>query len=246
MDGGLGTSPLQVLLCAPLRPVISPRRIMLNPRSTFNFVPDIFPQETSTIFASSYDEVCLSERTFDLFLSSVVTGRVGLAPIYDEQQKLKSIAFASPTQVLIVTLSKGECAITPKRELLAAKILMNDALGKYGFHMDKFVTSLSTDLSLRIKRGVDILSLWPRRRHLVQTMVLALGGEGKVDKAKVIELFQEEESYTTRPSTVATQAWVAYMAALGLPASGPQRTINTSIFSTEVRSPLLDDCILFI
>jgi hypothetical protein len=194
---------------------------------------------------SSYDEAHLSERTFDLFLSSVVTGKIGLAPTYDDQQRLKSIAFASSTRVLIITLSKGGRTITLKRELLAAKIFMNDSLTKYGFHMDKFVTSLFTNLSLKIVGAIDILSLWPQRRHLFRTMILALGGESEVDKANVMELFREEESCMAGPFTVATQAWVAYKAALVHPASAPPRTINTTIFSAEVRFPLLYNSISF-
>lgn len=208
-------------------------------KSTFSLAQTVFPQHDTTVTASSYDEAHLSESTFDLFLSSVVDGKIGLAPTYDEQQRLRSIAFASSSQVLIITLSMKELILTPMRKLLATKILMNDCLRKYAFYMDKFALSMFTNLSLRMVGAVDILSLWPQRRHLIRTKIKALGGVFVVDKTSVEQLFRREELHTTEPLTVATQAWVAYKAALVHPASGPPCTIDTTIFSVEVYFPCL-------
>lgn len=208
-------------------------------KSTFSLAQTVFPQHDTTVTASSYDEAHLSESTFDLFLSSVVDGKIGLAPTYDEQQRLRSIAFASSSQVLIITLSMKELILTPMRKLLATKILMNDCLRKYAFYMDKFALSMFTNLSLRMVGAVDILSLWPQRRHLIRTKIKALGGVFVVDKTSVEQLFRREESHAAEPLTVATQAWVAYKAALVHPASGPPCTIDTTIFSVEVYFPCL-------
>lgn len=219
---------------------------MVNHESTFSLSQTVFPKDSSTVTASSIDEAQLSERAFDLFLSSVVNEKIGLAPTYDKQQRLKSIAFASSSRVLIITFSMKKQILTPNRKLLADRILMNDSLRKYAFHMDKLATYLFTNLSLRVVGAVDILSLVRQSRHLVKTKISALGGESAVHKASVVKLFCGEELYTAEPLTVATQAWVACKAALLHPASAPQRTINTTIFSNEVRPTLPYDCMLFI
>lgn len=219
---------------------------MTNSHSTFEIVQTVFPQHKATITASSLDEAHLSERTVDLFLSSIVDGKIGLAPTYDKQQRLKSIAFASLSQVLLITFSIKQQNLNPKREILSTKILMNHSLKKYGFNMDKFATFIFTNLSLKIVEAVDILSLRRKPRHLISTMILALGEKSGVNEACARKLFRKGESHTAEPLTVATQAWVAYQAALVHPASNVPSTINTTIFSAEVQSPSFRYRILFI
>lgn len=206
--------------------------------STFNVVQTIFPGHTEKIIANALYEDQLSQRILDRFLASVVDGKIGLAPTYDEQQRLKSIAFASQGQVLIINFSAKTRSPSPKRELLMTRVFMDASLKKYAFHMDKLSTSIFLDLSLRMKAAVDILSLLPRGRYLILTKVLALGGEPKVDKESVARLFREDESSTAEPTVVATQAWAAYKAALAQPASTSPSIIDTTTFSIEVSSPL--------
>ncbi|KAF9451890.1 hypothetical protein P691DRAFT_662219 [Macrolepiota fuliginosa MF-IS2] len=206
---------------------------MANPRSVFSIPQKILPDHEEEITATSVHEDHLSQVVLDQFLRSVVDGKIGLAPTYDSQQVLVSIAFASQNQVLIVKLSANSRFATQKRDLLNKMIFLNSSFQKYAFHMDKLSTSLFYDFSLRIVEAVDILSGSPERRHLLKTKVLMLGGEPKVDSRSVIQLFREEESFRTGRSVVALQAWAAYQAALELPYFVIPCSIDTTIFSGD-------------
>lgn len=209
-------------------------------QTSFKLTQNILPKHKDAITARSVHVNNLAERDLDSFLSSIVDGKVGLAPAYDAQQALAYLAFASRGEVLTVKLSSknpnSEVSIQ-KRQLLETKIFMNPSLTKYAFHMDKLCTSLFCDLSFRIVKAVDILSGSVRDRHLLLTKIQLLGGETAVNKTSLGDLFREEESSKANESVVATQAWAAFQASLLLPASST-RFIDTTIFSDKV-------CLLF-
>ncbi|KXN88609.1 Regulator of nonsense transcripts 1 [Leucoagaricus sp. SymC.cos] len=206
---------------------------MANPRSNFMLKQNILPRHTGGITVTPTHEDHLSLATLKDFLASVVDESIGLAPTYDELERLSAIAFASHNRVLIVKMTYNCRFAAQNRQLLSSSILLNASYRKYAFHMDKLSTSLFRDYSLRIREAVDILSLSRQPRHLLLTIIDALGGEWKVDKPSVKHLFRHEESSKADRSVVATQAWAAYQAVLIQSTSAVPNIIDTTIFSAE-------------
>ncbi|KAF9451888.1 P-loop containing nucleoside triphosphate hydrolase protein [Macrolepiota fuliginosa MF-IS2] len=203
--------------------------------SIFPLAQNILPKHKDGVTAQSIHVNDLSERHLDSFLSSVVDGKIGLAPAYDTQQTLTYIAFASRVHVLVIKLntkSPNSKLSVQKRQLLGARIFMDSALSKYAFHMDKLCTSLFCDSLLRVVSGVDILSGLRKDRHLLSTKALSLGGKEAVNEIGLNHLFRNEESSKADQSIIAIQAWAAYQASL-LQSASSTKFIDTTIFSEQ-------------
>lgn len=176
----------------------------------------------------------LSLTNLKAFLASVGDGMIGLAPTYDELERLNCIAFASQDRVLTVKFSPNCRFASQKRVMLQNLILLNTSYKKYAFRMDKLAASLFRDYSMRIKEAIDILSGSRQARHLLLTIVELLGGEWRVDRVSIQQLFRKEESSKGDRSISATQAWAAYQAALVQPIFAVPNVIDTTKFSSEV------------
>ncbi|KXN88608.1 ATP-dependent helicase upf1 [Leucoagaricus sp. SymC.cos] len=201
---------------------------------TFTLDQKIFPKHKGEITVRFVHMNDLSQRDLDRFLSTVVEGKIGVAPAYGAKQVLAFIAFASLNQVLLLKLSKNpnSTVAAQKCELLGTRIFMNSDYIKFAFHMDKLCTSLFHDLSLYITGAVDILSSSPHERHLLLTKAEVLGGEPTVNARAVKGLFCDEESAKVERSIIAAQAWAAYQASLLRPLSS-RALIDTRVHSVE-------------
>ncbi|KAJ3570490.1 hypothetical protein NP233_g4368 [Leucocoprinus birnbaumii] len=206
---------------------------MSNPRTAYTIQPAISPRHAGHVLVTPVHEDHLTPAILKDFLTTVVDGLIGVAPTYGEQETLNSIAFASAGRVLAVKLSPNCRFAYQKRQILQSLILLNKSYKKYAFRMDKLATSLFRDYSLHISEAVDILSMSPNARHLLLTIVDVLGGEFKVNKSNVRQLFSKEESSKADRSVVATQAWAAYQAALCQPIFVAPYVIDTKLFSSE-------------
>jgi regulator of nonsense transcripts 1 len=208
---------------------------MENTDSIFTLKQNILPQHVGEISVTRVQENHLSSETLKQFLSSVCDGMIGLAPTYGKKQRLSSIAFASRDRVLNVELLNCR-STTQQRKVLQATILLNDSYKKYAFYMDTLATSLFYDCSLPINGAIDILSGSRESRHLLKAVIEVLGGESKVNRKSVRQLFRQEESSKADRITVATQAWAAYQSASTQPPFMVPNTIDTTLFSIEVGS----------
>ncbi|KAF5359610.1 hypothetical protein D9756_003107 [Leucocoprinus leucothites] len=206
---------------------------MANSCATFTVRPTIFLRQTGDVVVTPVHEDHLSLTNLKAFLASVGDGMIGLAPTYDELERLNCIAFASQDRVLTVKFSPNCRFASQKRVMLQNLILLNTSYKKYAFRMDKLAASLFRDYSMRIKEAIDILSGSRQARHLLLTIVELLGGEWRVDRVSIQQLFRKEESSKGDRSISATQAWAAYQAALVQPIFAVPNVIDTTKFSSE-------------
>ena len=159
----------------------------------------------------------LKKATVNDFLGTVVDETIGIAPSYGSRCVLRTIAFSSSSQVLLIRLSSRESAKSHKaqknsvavnRSLLEAILCHVDST-KYTLKMDKLSMALHLDLGLHLTNGVDLLSVYVKGdRYSVAALRSALGGETTLNKAEVSTLFKDDEMGSDIRAT-AMQAWVA-------------------------------------
>ncbi|KAI6038716.1 hypothetical protein EDC04DRAFT_2541856, partial [Pisolithus marmoratus] len=78
---------------------------------------------------------------------------------------------------------------------------------KYAFAMDRIAIALYLDLTLRIDRAVDILSVSLDDRRSPWALMDAMGGEETLDQSRVKELFFSNEFRPVSDSDLVQQAW---------------------------------------
>lgn len=188
----------------------------------FHIQPHVFKTKSPSIRVSLYHESNLKKAIVNAFLGTIVDGAIGVAPSYGSRCVLRTIAFSSPSQVLLIRLSSSTAPRKSrkgqKNKATIDRSLLEDILcrldcTKYTFKMDKFSTSLHLDLGLHITNGVDLLSVAKGERHSVAALMSALGGELTLNKAEVSTLFKDNEIDSDIRATAA-QAWVACRAGL--------------------------------
>ncbi|KAF8554478.1 P-loop containing nucleoside triphosphate hydrolase protein [Imleria badia] len=154
------------------------------------------------------------------------TDRVlGVSATYGKQCQLSSIAFATLSRVLVVTIPARHVPqpkdagkrrrVAKSRGLIEDHLLLNPKFQKYAFKMDQFAVSLYLDLSVRINDTVDMLSVGNAGRQSLQALMTAMGGETHLQRNNVQSLFFNTSKSSTidAATNVALEAWGACRAA---------------------------------
>ena len=179
----------------------------------FTVNQDLFKQSSPPILVTTVDERVLEKEILLSFLRTDTNeGRIGVSAIYGKRCVITAIAFATRMTSLVIHFSKqhGRRAL----ELIKDCILVNTRYTKYAFKLDTFALSLFTDLSLRISNAVDLLSLKTKgNRHSLDRVLGVMGGEHKLNKRKVKNLFFKNTKKMSH-SDVAVQAWAACTVAI--------------------------------
>ncbi|KAG5646974.1 hypothetical protein DXG03_001697 [Asterophora parasitica] len=187
---------------------------------SFRTAKQLFKTPHDPLLVEIYQESALTSKILNSFLSTVLDDTVGLAPIYGSKCTLTTLSISSESKTILVRLtnSKETAAKKPGRlsvgRAVLQRLLLSDLI-KPGFQMDKLAAALFRDKGLRIKNGVDLLSIAKGSRLSPEALLFVLGGEASLHRATVLELFQQEEK---APGTdildTALQAWAAYKAAV--------------------------------
>ncbi|KJA19520.1 hypothetical protein HYPSUDRAFT_892444 [Hypholoma sublateritium FD-334 SS-4] len=148
------------------------------------------------------------------FTTSVDNNVVGLAAVYGPKARLKKLAIASQTRVLIIDMNQFN---KHNKNLLTA-ILCNPAYDKYAFEMDRLSTSLFLDSGLYIASAKDLLELSDREgkcdRHSLGARMFALGGEKILSSANAVnKCFLNDDTSRATMEVLALQSWAAGHAA---------------------------------
>ena len=215
--------------------------------AAFRIQPHIFETNPSSVCVSVHHENDLKKATVNAFLGTVVDGAIGIAPAYGSRCVLRTIAFSSLSQVLLIRLSsrvsskphKGQKNRADANRPLLEDILCHVDSTKYTLKMDKLSTALHLDRGVHLTNGVDLLSVYVRGDRLsVAALNSALGGETTLNKAEVSTLFKDDEMGSDIRAT-AMQAWVACNAGLlphMLKRFASLARINTQSMNIEVSS----------
>lgn len=151
------------------------------------------------------------------FATSVNNAVVGLAAVYGPKARMKKLAIASETQVLIIDMNNHN----KRNKNLLDNFLCNPAYDKYAFEMDRLSTSLFLDCGLYITGARDLLELSDREgecdRHSLSARMFALGGKNILSSAKAVnKCFLNDDTAQATTQVLALQSWAAGHAA-GLP-----------------------------
>lgn len=202
------------------------------------------------IFKDGRPAITVKKATWDRlsgplneFLAALDGDLVGLAPTYGKKSRLSSLAIASASIALIIsvppTSQKHRLANSPLQPLQA--FLMDPTVTKYAFQMDKLSAALYYDLDLCICRGKDMLSISKADSRLSIAAILdTLGSPENVNSPAAKKLFRNDEGHGNDARTVALQAWAAYCSACDPTLSkryGAVADINTDSLQPNVRTP---------
>ncbi|KAJ6513128.1 P-loop containing nucleoside triphosphate hydrolase protein [Mycena sanguinolenta] len=214
---------------------------------SFAVVQNIFKAPHAAILVTSCPLTSLTQTILEDFLDSGES-IIGVAPAYGANCILSVLAFATATKVLLVQCNTGNSKNKSKaKDKAKAKrcneqgresfenLLLSASHPKFAFNMDVLATSLHFDFGLRIRSGVDLLSVSLKDdRRSLQALMTSLGGAVHLNKANVSSLFQGEERLSkTKPKEIALQAWAAWRAATldnMKPRLDSTPRINTSLF----------------
>lgn len=215
---------------------------------TFSINQNIFKAPHPPISVTPCSSSHLTSKVLRDFLETVDgDGVIGVAPAYGAKCVLSVVAFASSTHVLLVRMSRSPKAKKGKvqgTDLLRDLILCSPSHSKVAFRMDVLATSLYHDFKLRIRSGVDLLSVrFGDSRGSGAAIMSAVGGEVIFQKKNLLALFKTEEKFDkSQLEDVALQAWVAWRGATlpdiaTLLKEAPR--IDTSTFPKEVGVPII-------
>ncbi|KAJ7707595.1 P-loop containing nucleoside triphosphate hydrolase protein [Mycena rosella] len=211
----------------------------------FTIVQNIFKAPHSPILVTTCPWVGLDRHILQDFIDTAADGVIGVAPAYGPNCVLSVLAFASTSEVLLVRLPKRKGKAKKQKPSTQGSDLLKEFMfcagsQKFGFHMDVFATSLFIDLGLRLRGGVDLLSVAKDPRHSREAKLKSMGGVAYLHKGSAISLF-EGKVRAMEPKDVALQAWVAWRAATLVRMAAPLTKvarIDTSLF-TEARLSVL-------
>lgn len=212
----------------------------------FTIQQDIFKNSHPTIKArkATWDRI---ERPLNDFLATLDGNEsVGLSPTYGKKSRLSTLAIASTSIVLLISLpsissSKKGDVMRFKYQLRSLEAFLTDpTVTKYAFQMDKLSAALFCDLGICISRGKDVLSISKYDRHSIAAILEILGNPENIDPSAVKKLFRDEERQGNDERTIALQAWAAYCSACDPALSerhGATADINTDSLEPHVRIP---------
>lgn len=179
---------------------------------TLTVKQNIFKREYPPISVT----ICGEPATLEHFLKEVPSGHIGLAPVYGRKQRLTKLAMATASYVLVINLLSNTAASSKKLK----KSPVCDILGKFfstpgvtlhGFKMDYIAAALYFDHGIQLAASKRLLSVSTEKQ--LEGLMEALGGKELLNKAKVVDLFQNEETSRNNSETTVLQAWAAYQAA---------------------------------
>ncbi|KAI6042878.1 hypothetical protein EDC04DRAFT_2563492 [Pisolithus marmoratus] len=182
--------------------------------------PRLFRGCSSSIAFEVLSEDIIDARDLWSFLDTVSSrGTIGISASYRDNCQLRAIAFSSLSRALVVHFNndglppgidhRKRNRIIQGRNLLEEQILCNVDFQKYAFAMDRIAIALYLDLTLRIDRAVDILSVSLDDRRSPWALMDAMGGEETLDQSRVKELFFSNEFRPLSDSDLVQQAWAA-------------------------------------
>ncbi len=153
-------------------------------------------------------------KLLPLFEASLKNNIVGLAAIYGSKARLKKLAIASETQVLVIDMNNQN----KHNKKMLHDFLCNLAYDKYAFEMDRLSGSLFLDCGLHIASARDLLQLSDQEgecdRHSLAARMLALGGDHILSSKKAVnECFRNDDTTQATAEVLALQSWAAGHAA---------------------------------
>ncbi|TFK50015.1 hypothetical protein OE88DRAFT_1661507 [Heliocybe sulcata] len=211
---------------------------------------------TQAVFKAAHPDInvipvhinALTERHIAAFIKSRENDFVGVAGAYGPRCALVAVAFATPTEVLLVRFSSSEDAakrqVTRKNrrrstlDMLQDALLCHSGMQKLSFNMDRLATSLFLDQRIRLVQGIDIQSaVGPVScRQDMPLVFKALGGKQTLHASNVAKCFGDEKFVDD--SKLAIRAWASYhsMATL-FPDSSLRNfsTVDTKSLDKKVR-----------
>ncbi|KAJ6531913.1 P-loop containing nucleoside triphosphate hydrolase protein [Mycena capillaripes] len=184
----------------------------------FTIAQNIFNAPHPPVLVTTYPLAGLTRGILKGFLATVDDGIVGVAPAYGTNCILSVVAFASSSKILLVRLTKGKGKakrIHGQGRALFEEILLSASRPKFAFQMDVLAASLYHDFGLRVRSGVDLLSVSQKHdRRSLAALMESIGGERELNKPNVAALFKGGENFSkTTLKEIALQAWVAWRAA---------------------------------
>ena len=192
-------------------------------------------------------DFCRDPIVMDTFSSSLV----GMACTQGTRGVLTHIAFAIPTHVLCVKLSrsissagkkgtrsKGQSSPLARSREELKKVLLNKKIRKAAFDMHKLALGLYHDHGLMIARAIDLQSTRIGDRQSLDMYVSLLGSETMVKKGAVADAFIGKGMEAGSIQNLALRAWAACKAGLLADANGELRRsplINATDIPIRVR-----------
>ncbi|KAL5525953.1 hypothetical protein ACEPAG_7291 [Sanghuangporus baumii] len=155
------------------------------------------------------------EDTRDQAGASLENGRsFGMHPGYTKSGHLAALAICIYRKVLVVTEIVKTRPTQPRRRLLLHAEVLSASCGSrvYAFNAHELVLALYRDMALTVNRAIDLLSLPPNNRDVVQTVKRLAGARIELFESPIRDAFQTVvyKNDKSGSSTLAQQAWFAW------------------------------------
>ncbi|KAL5485828.1 hypothetical protein ACEPAI_6870 [Sanghuangporus weigelae] len=153
----------------------------------------------------------------------------GMHPGYTKSGHLAALAICIHRKVLVVTEIVKTRPTQPRRRLLLHSEVLSASCGSrvYAFNAHELVLALYRDMALTVDRAIDLLSLPPNNRDVVQTVKRLAGARLELFESAIRDAFQTViyKNDKSGSSTLAQQAWFAWYIGTLPEAQGAVRTI---------------------
>ncbi|KAL5526744.1 hypothetical protein ACEPAF_8469 [Sanghuangporus sanghuang] len=138
----------------------------------------------------------------------------GMHPGYTKSGHLAALAICIHRKVLVITEIVKTRATQPRRRLLLHSEVLSASCGSrvYAFNAHELVLALHRDMGLAVARAIDLLSLPPNTRDIVQTVKRLAGARVELFESAIHDAFQPViyKKDKSASSKLAQQAWFAW------------------------------------
>ncbi|KAL5503959.1 hypothetical protein ACEPAH_8031 [Sanghuangporus vaninii] len=138
----------------------------------------------------------------------------GMHPGYTKSGHLAALAICIHRKVLVITEIVKMRATQPRRRLLLHSEVLSASCGSrvYAFNAHELVLALHRDMGLAVARAIDLLSLPPNNRDIVQTVQRLAGARLELFESAIRDAFQPiiYKNDKSASSKLGQQAWFAW------------------------------------